>query len=152
VKLTRSWIALYVGVVFLSGGVLGFFANRLYTVQATSSRYINPNGQTTTSNTKAPPSPEEFRRWLIAEYQRRLQLNPDQVTKLELILDDTNAGYKDTRSKMDESLKQIRQHQTDRINEMLTSTQRAEYEKMRKEREERQKQQRQKGRPGNGGV
>jgi hypothetical protein len=47
---SRKSIALYVGLVFVSGGVLGVFGDRLYTVT------------TVTKAKNAKPSPEEFRR------------------------------------------------------------------------------------------
>ena len=47
---SRKTIALYVGLVFVSGAVLGVFGDRLYTVT------------TVTKAKNAKPSPEEFRR------------------------------------------------------------------------------------------
>ncbi len=77
-KLSRLAIALYMGVVFASGGVLGWFGQKTYT-------------ESTVGVKQATKDPQEFRKRLVAEYQRRLQLTPDQVTKLTIILDDTRA-------------------------------------------------------------
>ena len=49
-KLSRATIALYVGLVFVSGAVLGFFGNRLYTASTVSA--------SKSGSTKAPPLPK----------------------------------------------------------------------------------------------
>jgi len=135
-KFTRGSIALYMGLVFVCGGVLGFYGNRVYTLSSATS----PTAQ----NNKKGPNPEEFRKRLVAEYKRRLSLTDDQILQLNLILDDTrakamgriNTDHEHTRTELDK----IRQAQIDRINSMLTSDQRTEYDKLLKERaEQRQK-------------
>lgn len=136
-KLTRSAIILYVGLIFASGAVLGVFGNRLYNASTASAKEI-----------KTPPSPDEFRKRVVAEYQRRLQLTDAQVQKVNLILDETQAQFNEIHSKTVPELQAVHQGQIDRINKMLTPAQQTEYETMRKERQE----QRQKrgGRPGGG--
>jgi hypothetical protein len=56
-KLSRAAIALYIALVFGSGVLLGAFGHRLYMVS------------TVIAN---KPSPEEFRKRMVAEYQSRL--------------------------------------------------------------------------------
>jgi hypothetical protein len=148
-KLSRTTIALYVGLVFLCGGVLGFFANRLYTA-TTVAASINFKGGTT----KNPPTPEEFRKWLIGQYQTRLHLTEDQILKVNLILDESQAQVNAIYAKRDPELDAVRQNQITRMNLMLSPEQQAEYEKMRQERAQRQKQQQQRrgGRPGGPGL
>ena len=139
-KLSRTAIGLYMGLVFASGVMLGGFGQRLYTAASVSAK--------TTKN------PEEFRKNYVAEMRTRLKLTDQQVQKLNLILDETNAQYqaefKAEREKRVPALQQIRQHQIDRINAELSASQQSEYERMRKEREEKQKQDRQKRGPGPG--
>ena len=79
-NVSRKSIALYVALVFVSGAVLGVFGDRLYTVTTVASK-----------NTKAKPSPEEFRRGYLGFMQKRLTLSETQVTQLGLILDETRA-------------------------------------------------------------
>jgi Spy/CpxP family protein refolding chaperone len=137
-KLSRPAIALYVGLIFASGGVLGVFGQRLYNASTASAKEI-----------KTPPSPDEFRKRVIAEYQRRLELTDDQLQKLNLILDETQARFNEIHAKTVPELQAVHQEQIDHINGMLTPTQQPKYEAMRKERQE-QRQKQRGGRPGGG--
>lgn len=130
-KLSRAAIALYVGIVFASGGVLGFFANRLYTASTVSA--------------KAPKNPDDFRKNYIAEMQRRLQLSDDQVQKLNIALDESLGRYNDARAKMKQELRDSYKVQVDQIDSILTPDQQKEYAAMRKERELRQKERQKQG-------
>jgi hypothetical protein len=140
-KLSRAAIALYLGIVFASGGALGFYANRFY------ANYSAPPRQ-------APKNPQEFRKGLVESYKKRLQLADDQVQQLQLILDDANAQYqaqfKKEREAIRPELNRIHQDQVDRINAMLTPTQREEYKRMLEERE--RLRQRKGGRQGGQGI
>jgi hypothetical protein len=149
-KLSRATIALYMGLVFASGAVLGFFSNRLYSATTVSASKTGYGG--IVSSAKTPPTPEEFRKLLIGEYQKRLQLTDDQVVKMELILDESQAQVKAVHSRMDPELDAVRANQITRMNLMLTPAQQTEYEKMRKERQDRQKQQKRGARSGGPGF
>lgn len=127
-KLSRSAIAIYVGLVFASGAVLGAFGQRLYTVS------------TTVSAKNPPKNAEEFRKKIVTEYQGRLKLTDPQVARLNEIMDETRANVEETRHKMRPAFEAIHEEQTDKIRTMLSADQRTEYAKMLKEREERQKQ------------
>lgn len=142
-KLSRATIALYLGLVFICGGVVGFFANRLY---ATATVTAN------VASGKNPPTPAEFRKWLVGQYQNRLKLSDDQVQKLNLILDESQRQVNAVHAEMDPQLDAVRQNQITRMNLMLSPDQQAEYEKMRQERLQRQKQQRRGNRPGGPGF
>jgi hypothetical protein len=151
-KLSRATIVFYVGLVFVSGAVLGFFANRLYSASAvtalTGGTFYNP----TQTAKNSPPTPEEFRKLLMGEYQKRLQLTDDQVQRMDLILDESQAQVKAVHARMDPELDAVRANQITRMNLMLTPAQQTEYEKMRKERQDRQKQQKRGGRSGGPGF
>jgi hypothetical protein len=125
-KFSRAAIAVYVGLVFASGVVLGSFGQRLYMASTVSA--------------KVQKNPEEFRKRIITEYKSRLKLTDDQVTKLNSIMDDTRAQVDDTRQKMHPAYQRIHEEQVEKIRNMLTADQQLEYDKMRKEREDRQKQ------------
>jgi len=133
-KLTRSAIALYMAIVFASGGVLGFYANRLYAVSTTQPRPA----------AKSQQSPQEFRKGLVSFYKKRLDLNDEQTQKLELILDEVSAQYqaqfKKEREAIRPELNRIRQEQIDRITEMLNAKQKEKYSELLKEREQMRKQ------------
>jgi hypothetical protein len=125
-KLSRAAIAMYMGLVFASGAVLGVFGERLHTA--------------TTVIAAKTKNPEEFRKKVVAEMQARLKLSQQQVVKLNTIYDETRVQFEETRQKMKPVYRMIGEEQTSKVRSMLTPDQRVEYEKMHKEREERQKQ------------
>ena len=123
-------IAIYLFVVFLSGAVVGALGYRLYSPPAAKSGSIT-----------APPriTPEEFRRQYLEEMKTRVNLTPDQMQKLNSILDESRARMVDARSKHDQTVQQIRERQFDEVRAMLTPEQLPKYEQVRAEREQRAK-------------
>jgi Spy/CpxP family protein refolding chaperone len=119
--LSRWKVALYVGLVFVSGALLGAFSHRLYTVSGVSAN--------------APRNPEEFRKRYMEEMKSRLKLTADQVTKLSAILDETRARVRSTRESIEPEIRQIRDEQQEKVHQILSAEQRPEYDKMRQERE-----------------
>ena len=119
--LSRWKIALYVGLVFVSGALLGAFSHRLYTVSGVSAN--------------APRNPEEFRKRYMEEMKSRLKLTADQVTKLSVILDETRARVRSTRESIEPEIRKIREEQQEKVHQILSADQRPEYDKMRQERE-----------------
>jgi len=120
-------IALYVGLVFVSGRVLGVDGDRLYTVT------------TVTKAKNAKLTPEEFRRGYIGFMQKRLTLTDPQVTKLGLIFDETRARMNEIHERAIPEQQEIQKAQTEKIREMLTPAQQSEFEVVRKEREKMKK-------------
>lgn len=129
-KLSRATIALYVGLVFGCGGVVGFFANRLYTAT------------TVTATGKGGPT---NRKQLVDLFQKRLNLDDEQIQQLNLILDETQAQINAIHGQYDPQIDAVRQSQITRMKLMLHQDQQAEYDKMLQELRERQKQQRRNG-------
>jgi len=119
--LSRWKIALYVGLVFVSGAVLGAFTHRLYIVSGVSAN--------------APRNPEEFRKRYMQEMKSRLKLTADQATKLSVILDETRARVRSTRESIEPEIRKIRDEQQEKVHQILSADQRPEYDKMRQERE-----------------
>ncbi len=118
---SRWKIAMYVGLVFVSGALLGAFSHRLYTVSGVSAN--------------APRNPEEFRRRYMEEMKTRLKLTPDQVTQLSAILDETRSRVRSTRESIEPEIRKIREEQQEKVHHILSAEQRPEYDQMRKERE-----------------
>lgn len=116
---------IYVVLLFLSGSVVGAFSHRLYTLN------------TVTASTR--PSPEDFRKRYVGEMRTRLNLTPDQLSKLENILDSTRTRYRSIHERIRPDLKATQEDQVSQIRAILNESQRAEYEKLRKERDERRK-------------
>jgi hypothetical protein len=123
-KFTRWTVALYMALVFACGGVVGAFAHRLYTVSGVSANVGQRN-------------PEEFRRRYMADMKARLQLTDDQAAKLSVVMDDTRARFRDVREKFEPEMQKIREDQRQRISELLSPTQQAEWQKMIDERQRR---------------
>lgn len=136
---SRKSIAFYVGLVFVSGAVLGVFGDRLYSVTTVVSK----------GGKNAPkPSPEEFRRGYLGFMQKRLSLTDPQVTQLGLILDETRARMNEVHDRTIPAQKEIQKTQTDKIRAMLTPAQQSEYDVVIKERRERMKKGGPRGGPG----
>ena len=125
-KLSRTSVAFYVGLIFLSGLVLGAFSHRLYTANAVGA-------------TSGRPNPDEWRKRYMAEMESRLKLSPQQSSQLNTILDETRASFQQVRERMKPEMDAIRDGQAARIRAMLDDKQREEYELMRRERDERMK-------------
>jgi hypothetical protein len=123
-KLTRWTVALYMALVFACGGVVGAFAYRLYTVSGVSANVGQRN-------------PEEFRKRYMADMKARLQLNDDQAAKLNVIMDETRARFRDVREKFEPEMQKIREDQRQRISELLSPSQQAEWQKIVEERQRR---------------
>lgn len=139
-KLSRATIALYVGLVFGCGAVVGFFANRLYTAT------------TVDATNKGPAN----RKQLVDLFQKRLTLNDDQIQQLNIILDETQAQLNAIHQQEDPQIDAVRQNQITRMKLMLHQDQQPEYDKMLQELRDRQKEQKQQrrngGRPGGPGF
>ncbi|MBV8817538.1 MAG: hypothetical protein JO022_04220 [Acidobacteriaceae bacterium] len=118
-------IVLYVALVFLSGVAVGAFGYRFASVTPVAA--ARPSR----------PTPEEFRKQFTNEMQTRLKLTPEQMQNLNQILDSTQARFHEARASHNQVMTKIKQQQVDQIRAMLTSSQRAEYEKLHAEREQR---------------
>jgi Spy/CpxP family protein refolding chaperone len=124
VKLSRLTIALYVGLIFASGMVLGVFAHSLYAV----------------STVKSNPTPEAVKAKRLAEMKARLKLTDDQFAKINGIMDETRAKFHEVRERYRPEMDALQKDQRDKVRSTLTSEQVVEYEKMLKESDEHNKQ------------
>jgi len=135
---SRKSIALYVGLVFVSGAVLGVFGDRLYTVTTVAGKGKN-----------APKfTPEEYRRGYMGFMQKRLNLTDPQVTQLGLIFDETRARMNEVHERTIPDQQEIQKSQSEKIRALLTPAQQAEYDVVVKERRERMKKGGPRGGPG----
>jgi hypothetical protein len=118
-----NWsVAAYLFLVFASGVLVGGFGHRLYSANSVSA-------------TERPLGQEDYRKKYVAEAQSRLKLTPDQVQRLNEIMDLTGARFRELRERHRPEMRQIHQEQVDKINAILSAEQQAEYAKMREERE-----------------
>lgn len=119
-------IAFYLVLIFASGVVIGAFATHLYAAKAVSA--------------KASPArltPEEWRREYTAEMQTRLNLTPDQMTKINVILDETGSKVHSEHERHNQEMKAIHEEQVGKTRAILTGAQLPEYEKFRADRQAR---------------
>ena len=120
-KFTRWTVALYMGLVFACGAVVGAFAYRLYTVSDVSANV----GQR---------DPEEYRKRFMAELKNRLNLNDDQAAKVGVIMDQTRQQFRAARATIEPEIQKIREEQRQKISEILAADQQAEFQKMMEQR------------------
>ena len=120
-KFTRWTVAFYMALVFACGSVVGAFAYRLYTVSDVSANAGQRN-------------PEEFRKRFMAELKNRLNLNDDQAAKVGAIMDRTRQQFRAARLTIEPEIQKIREEQRQKISEILSAGQQAEFQKMMEQR------------------
>ena len=121
-------VPLYVLMVFASGVLAGAVGYRLYSAKSVTAERVAP---------KAKPSPEEWRRHMVQEMQKRLSLSDDQVGKLQAAFDATRQSFNEYDQRAKEQRKAIIAEQHNTIRAFLNPDQKAEYEKFLAERQKR---------------
>jgi hypothetical protein len=137
-NLTRSSIALYIGLVFISGALLGGFGDHVYGT-------YRPSPSKTGKTSK---SPEEVRHAIIDFWKSHLKLTDDQVAKVGLIMDETRVRMDEVHRGTIPAQQEIRREQMEKMRAMLTPDQQMEYDRLQKEREDRIKKGGPRGGPG----
>lgn len=124
-------------LVFLSGGVVGAFAYRLYntSVVAAPSRTIRQD-------------PEEVRKRLIAEMRDRVKLDERQLNQLEKIYDQTREQFNQLNQKRNTESRALWDSQTAQIKAMLRADQIPLFERLHAERESERKRRHDQQHPG----
>lgn len=121
----KAFLAL--GLVFVSGIVLGGLGHRYFSLREVE------------ASRPRRPSMEEMRKMYLQEMKDRLHLSSKQLDDLRIVLDQTDAKYKEIREKYRPEMQAIQEEQVTRINALLSGEQQQEYAKLRKEREERRR-------------
>jgi Spy/CpxP family protein refolding chaperone len=67
---------------------------------------------------------------VMAMFTRDLNLNPDQQTQIQAILNDTRAHYAQLHEKLDPEYEQVRQQGRQRIRQVLTPEQQPKFEEL----------------------
>jgi hypothetical protein len=117
---------IYGALIFFSGLAVGALGHRLYATSAVAA-------------TAAPPRPDDWRRQFIQEMVTRVHLEPEQVTALHVVLDESKTLFDQVRDKYKPEMKAIYDSQVDKVRQMLKPEQRPLYEALRLEREARRK-------------
>ena len=117
----NQWPAAVVAILlFCCGAAVGALAHRYYSASIVSAK-----------------SPEDFRQHYISEMRTKLRLTPDQVDKLENILDETKARTKAVRDQYRPEMLKIKNEQISRVKFILKPDQIPAYEQLVAEREAR---------------
>jgi cell division protein FtsN len=117
-------IAVYLFLVFISGAVVGALGYRMYSPPASSAQRMNR---------------EQWRRQYLNELTARVNLTPEQVQKVNAILDDTDARFTQAHEQQRQALEQIREDHRAKLRALLTPEQLPKYEQFRLERDARMK-------------
>lgn len=116
-------IALYFGLVFAAGIGLGILAQR----------YVIP--PPVRADTHQHRDSERFRKAMVEELTKRLNLDSGQVKQLDLILDESRKSFQAFRDRHTDEMKVIYAAQHEQIAAMLRPDQRVAYEKLKAERD-----------------
>jgi Spy/CpxP family protein refolding chaperone len=114
----------YLGLVFLSGALVGAMSYRLYSMNTVNA-----------SSGLSKASPEEFRRHYIEGMRAKVNLDEKQIEQVNQILDETRAQFDQMRAKMRADGQSIQNQQVAKITAILRDDQKASYEAFRAERE-----------------
>ena len=118
-------IAVYLFLVFVSGGVVGALAYRMYSPPSARSAQR--------------PNPDAWRRQYLQEMQTRVNLTPDQLQKMNVIMDATDANFTQIHEKHHQEIETIKEEHRAKVRAILTPEQLPKYEQLRVERDARQK-------------
>lgn len=116
-------IALYFALVFAAGIGVGVLAQR-YVIPVPVSAHDHP-----------PKGADRFRKEMVEELTKRLNLDAGQVSQLQGVLDGSRKAFQDFRARHKDEMDAIYERQHEQISAILRPDQRVAYEKLRAERE-----------------
>ena len=116
-------IALYFALVFAGGIGVGVLTQR-YVIPVPARNEGHP-----------PRDSERFRKAMVEDLTKRLNLDSGQVKQLESVLDDSRQAFQAFRDRHKDEMKAIMDRQHEQISALLRPEQRVAYEKLRAERE-----------------
>ncbi len=117
-------VGFYLTLVFLSGVLVGAFGLRLYMVRSVSASVIY-----------RPPTADEYRRQMLNDMQKKVNLTPDQVNKINAVLDNTRVCFRRIHSKIQPELDALKKQQSGDIRALLNPQQQVKYDQWRAERD-----------------
>lgn len=118
-------IAVYLFLVFISGGVVGALAYRMYSPpSARSEQHV---------------SPEVMRKQYLDELRTRVNLTPDQMQKMNVIMDETDLSFNQMHERHHQDFEKIKEEHRAKLRAILTPDQLPKYEQFRTERDAKMK-------------
>jgi Spy/CpxP family protein refolding chaperone len=139
-KLSRASIALYVGLVFLSGASLGAFSDHYYAAKTASVENGKGKGKRM--------SPDEFRKGFLGYMKKDLSATDDQIKQLNTVMDETRILMDDLHKRQQPEEFEIQRTQQGKIRALLTPDQLDKYDATMKRMQEFNKGNKTKGRQG----
>jgi Spy/CpxP family protein refolding chaperone len=118
-------IALYLFLVYISGAVVGALGFRMYSPPSARSEHRL--------------SPEQWRKQYLDELTSRVNLTPDQVQKVNAILDETDARFNQLHDQHHQAMEQIKEDHRAKLRALMTPDQVVKYDQFRAERDARMK-------------
>ncbi len=121
----NQWTAIFFALLLFGCGVVaGVLGQRYF-----STRIVNAR------------TAEDFRQHYVTEMKSQLNLTPQQVSQLEVILDDTKAKYRAVRDQSRPAMLKVKEEQINRVKSILMPQQIPVYEQLVAEREHRYREQ-----------
>jgi len=114
---SNASIAVWLVLVFASGVLVGGFGYRLYMVASV------------TASSPQMETPAQHRARVLAMFRERIGVRPDQLTRINGILDDWRAQSKQLHGRIDPELDQLRLTEDAKINAILDPAQRPEFDR-----------------------
>ena len=121
---SRGKIALYLGLIFTGGAAAGVLGHVLYSAESVSAKAV-------TNRTN-----DDWRLRYVESMRTRLQMNDDQMKRLNDTLDETRVEYRLLRQRYKPEMEKIHQGQVSKIKKFLRPEQISGFEKLEREREE----------------
>ncbi len=118
-------IAVYLFLVFVSGGVVGALGYRMYSPPSARS--------------EQRVSPEVWRRQYLDELRTRVNLTPDQMQKMNVIMDETDSSFNQMHERHHQEVEKVKEEHRAKLRAILTPDQIPKYEQFRAERDARMK-------------
>jgi hypothetical protein len=118
-------IAVYLLLVFVSGGVVGALGYRMYSPP--------------TARSEPHVSPEVWRRQYLDELRTRVNVTPEQIQKVNVIMDETDASFNQMHERHHQDVEKIKEDYRAKLRAILTPDQLPKYEQFRTERDAKMK-------------
>jgi len=118
-------IAVYLFLVFVSGGVVGALGYRMYSPpSARSEQHVNP---------------EVMRKQYMDELRARVNLTAEQIQKVNVIMDETDASFNQMHERHHQDFEKIKEEHRAKLRAVLTPEQLPKYDQFRTERDAKMK-------------
>lgn len=137
----KTSAVLSLGLVFVSGALVGVLAHRAYIVRSAS---VN-------QETNRKLSPADWRKHVLGEMRTKLKLDDAQTEQLNDIFDKMDAQVKDLRTKRDSENRALQNELVTKITGILRPDQVELYKQYREDREKERERRKMQGPPGGPG-